>query len=518
MSAPVPAGTPPPPIGASVEIQFGVAWDPTAQGDSALDLDLACSVFDACGLMLDTCFYNNLSALGGAIVHSGDSRDGMASGIDEAVYIRLGGLPAHAMAAVVSVHCFEHGSFANVESSICYINVNGQPYAQHPIGVLGNATSGIVMTLTRQRDGTWVPSFQSVPLADPIRTPLDALPSMLAHLRIDPETQRELQQRQPVYRMSKGDQLRIPANMHTVGVGLGWDSHVDVDASAICLDAKGVLQDLVYYGQLQGLANSIRHSGDNRTGEGAGDDEVIGVDLGRIPPHVTHLFFVVNVYSSGHNFRSVHGEYCRLMSMTRGQPSREFCRAGEMDNGGLNGFIFAVLYRDFKMPQWWQYAAVGEHASGNVAKDLVDECQDWQRRQFNGQLKPPPSCVTAKGSLPRTMGPRTCRVVGARNLKACDSNGLSDPYVKVFAMPGHTQIGKTEVVKKTLTPTFKNASFKLPERCEGLEFIVMDKDTFFDDKIGVASLTGSKFAAGQYSLSLNDGSPNPSGMLLVELF
>ena len=79
----------------------------------------------------------------------------------------------------------------------------------------------------------------------------------------------------------------------------------DVDGSVALFDDGGRPVDSVWYGQLSSRCGSVTHSGDNLTGVGAGDDEVITVNLAKIPLHVHHLLFAVTVYSSNVSFCQV---------------------------------------------------------------------------------------------------------------------------------------------------------------------------------------------------------------------
>ncbi len=100
-------------------------------------------------------------------------------------------------------------------------------------------------------------------------------------------------------------------------VGLGWDeakkpskgllsgllgggaAAIDCDASVVMLDQKEKLtrkERLVYFGNLQSPDGSVKHSGDNRTGDGEGDDEQIQLDLSKVPSDVSKIVFVVNIY------------------------------------------------------------------------------------------------------------------------------------------------------------------------------------------------------------------------------
>ena len=105
-------------------------------------------------------------------------------------------------------------------------------------------------------------------------------------------------------------------------VGLGWDpakksgffakllasDSIDLDASCLLLDAGGNVQDQIWFRQLKSKCGSIVHTGDNLTGEGDGDDEVIKVNLGQLPSNVEHIAFTVNSFS-GQSFNDVDNAF-----------------------------------------------------------------------------------------------------------------------------------------------------------------------------------------------------------------
>merc|ERR1712187_454984 len=100
--------------------------------------------------------------------------------------------------------------------------------------------------------------------------------------------------------MEKGSVLDLPKELAGITVGLGWDvdqGEVDLDVSAVILDARGKDLEAVFFGRLESDEHGIRHSGDNLTGEGDGDDEQIIVSLNSIGPEVHQVFFCINIYS-----------------------------------------------------------------------------------------------------------------------------------------------------------------------------------------------------------------------------
>jgi len=101
-----------------------------------------------------------------------------------------------------------------------------------------------------------------------------------------------------------------------IAVGAGWDvgasKRVDVDLSVVLYDASGLRElDMVNFHKRSG--QGLRHMGDNRTGAGSGDDEVVYIDLAAIPSSTEHIFILLNVFSPpGSTFLDVPNLGCRL--------------------------------------------------------------------------------------------------------------------------------------------------------------------------------------------------------------
>ncbi|WP_455809578.1 TerD family protein [Pseudomonas koreensis] len=166
-----------------------------------------------------------------------------------------------------------------------------------------------------------------------------------------------------------------------VSMGLGWDPEkasgffgkllgggggdIDLDASCIMLDADKKPLDLVWFRQLQSRDGAIQHSGDNRTGEGAGDDETISVDLERLPATVKYLVFTVNSFT-GQNFEKVANAYCRIVDLGS---RNELGRFDLSEKGQHTGVVMSYLART---PAGWDFTAVGQVTNGRTADDLVE--------------------------------------------------------------------------------------------------------------------------------------------------
>jgi tellurium resistance protein TerZ len=139
---------------------------------------------------------------------------------------------------------------------------------------------------------------------------------------------------------------------------------IDLDASGLLFDAAGQLVDQVWFKQLTSSDGSIRHTGDNLTGDGEGDDESIKVDLTRVPARVTTIVFTVNSFT-GQDFSQIENAFCRLVDETS---EAEIARYDLTGSGRHTAQIMAKLIRD---GDGWTMIAIGAPASGRTFRDLL---------------------------------------------------------------------------------------------------------------------------------------------------
>ncbi|MDI9979808.1 TerD family protein [Rhodococcus sp. IEGM 1307] len=168
-------------------------------------------------------------------------------------------------------------------------------------------------------------------------------------------------------------------NLTAVAVGLGWDARsttghdFDLDASALVTgESKRVLSDqhFVFYNNLRSPDGSIEHTGDNLTGDGDGDDEVINVDLKAVPPNVTNIFFPVSIHDAqqrGQSFGQVTNAFIRVVDRSTGN---ELVRYDLTEDASIEtAMVFGELYRHGGE---WKFRAIGQgYASGlaGIARD-----------------------------------------------------------------------------------------------------------------------------------------------------
>lgn len=182
--------------------------------------------------------------------------------------------------------------------------------------------------------------------------------------------------------LSKGGNVSLTKeapNLTAVAVGLGWDvrsttgADFDLDASAIATgEDKKVLSDkhFVFFNNLKSPEGSIEHTGDNLTGDGDGDDEVINVDLAGTPPTISNIFFPVSIYDAdgrGQSFGQVQNAYIRVLDRANG---KELARYDLSEDASTEtAMVFGELYRNGGD---WKFRAIGQgYASGlsGIARD-----------------------------------------------------------------------------------------------------------------------------------------------------
>jgi stress response protein SCP2 len=166
-----------------------------------------------------------------------------------------------------------------------------------------------------------------------------------------------------------------------VKMALGWDPirvhgprgprklDIDLDASALVY-SRDKLVDAAHFHQLSSRSGAVRHSGDNVTGGGDGDDETITVDLARLPQQVTAVVFVVTSYA-GHTFERVRKAFWRMVDGVSGAQLAH----GDLSAGGAHtGMIVAKVYRDGSS---WRVAAIGAPIQANHPVEAVEQVRRY---------------------------------------------------------------------------------------------------------------------------------------------
>lgn len=178
-------------------------------------------------------------------------------------------------------------------------------------------------------------------------------------------------------KLSKNKSLSLTKDndkLKRVQICLGWDTgereNFDLDASLFMLNTKGIVnneKDFVFYNNLKSSCGSVRHTGDNRTGGGDdSDDEVIEVDLKKVPSNVERLVAVVTIHEAEkrkQHFGKVKNSFIRIVN----QDSEEEILRFDLDEDSKNetAMIFGEIQRD---GDDWKFKALGQGVKGGLEK------------------------------------------------------------------------------------------------------------------------------------------------------
>lgn len=183
--------------------------------------------------------------------------------------------------------------------------------------------------------------------------------------------------------LAKGQKIELKKEagigLSRIVMGLGWDQKkakgflslfsapkdIDLDASCLLFDEAKNLVDTVWFRQLRSADGSIKHTGDNLTGAGEGDDEQIKINLASLPAKVKQLMFTINSFS-GQTFEAIDNAYCRIVNEEDG---KELARYNLSSGGRYTAQIMAKLYLE---NDEWQMQAIGEPANGRTFHDMMD--------------------------------------------------------------------------------------------------------------------------------------------------
>ncbi len=182
--------------------------------------------------------------------------------------------------------------------------------------------------------------------------------------------------------LQKGGNLSLSKtdpSLTNILIGLGWDERstdgagFDLDASAFLLTASGKVRgdaDFIFYNQLKSTDGSVEHTGDNRTGQGDGDDESMKVDLSKVPAEITKVAFTVTIHDADarrQNFGQVANAFIRVVNDITGTEIVRYDLAE--DYSTETAMVFGELYRH---NEEWKFRAVGQGYAGGL-KAMCDQ-------------------------------------------------------------------------------------------------------------------------------------------------
>jgi tellurium resistance protein TerZ len=181
-------------------------------------------------------------------------------------------------------------------------------------------------------------------------------------------------------KLEKGQRINLEksngSKLQNLCVGVNWGAiekkgfwgnkqmeAVDLDASCATFDDNNNVLEVIYFGNLQSQNRSIMHSGDDLTGDMGGDDgldnEVITVDLAKLPPNVSKIAFVLNSFR-GHDFKTIPFASIRIYEGTPSRVNEVFATYDIANDKTFAGSVSMVMGVFYKRNGEWKFNAIGE--------------------------------------------------------------------------------------------------------------------------------------------------------------
>jgi stress response protein SCP2 len=357
-------------------------WQP---GAGVPDVDASALLLQGNGRVAsdeDFVFYNQSVHVSGAVRHAGKS------GGTDTVDVTLTAVP-QPVERIVLAASVDGGSFGQVPGLVLEIIDASSGAALASFAMSAQNETAFVSGELYRRDGAWkfravgqgydtglaglamdfgisVSDEPAAPAASPV-PPAPAAPAAPATTVVNLDKGR--------VSLVKGARVSLVKTgapvLTRVAMGLGWDpapgtKKVDLDASCIAFDANGRQLEIVWFMHLSEFRGALKHSGDNVTGMGEGDDERIIVDLSALPDNVHSLVFTITSFR-GQKFTEIAQASCRLVDEASGQ---ELVRYELSQSEPRTGVVMAMLRRTG--PATWEMRAIGEFHDGKTVKKLVE--------------------------------------------------------------------------------------------------------------------------------------------------
>ena len=362
-------------------VGIGLGWDVNSSGMFGRSFDLDAWVLTVNQKKLNEVtpklvYYWNKTAFKKAILHMGDNLTGAGDGDDETIKIDLTQIPENYDTIIigVTIYCAKSKgqSFKDIKNTFIRIysdiDKHNQPeickYSDTFIDNCEAYATMIFGMLVRTQYG-WI--FKTIGSGIDI----DSITAVKNINIINSILEKE--KKNMAVSLSKGGKVSLAkaaadagvTSLKAVGVGLGWDTNrydggdqFDLDASAFLQGANRKVRrdtDFIFYNNL--IANGVEHTGDNRTGDGEGDDELIKITLDQVDPDVDYISFTVTIDKAAErhqNFGMVENAYIRIFDLETGT---EIIRYDLSEDYSIQtALVVGELYRK---DGDWKFNAIG---------------------------------------------------------------------------------------------------------------------------------------------------------------
>eukprot|EP00930_Biecheleria_cincta_P069013 TRINITY_DN5680_c0_g1_i1.p1 TRINITY_DN5680_c0_g1~~TRINITY_DN5680_c0_g1_i1.p1 ORF type:complete len:527 (+),score=93.45 TRINITY_DN5680_c0_g1_i1:88-1668(+) len=347
--------------------RYGVAitWD-NVNNKRAVDLDIQALIVDDRGVIRDAVYYNNLMAMSGSVMHSGDETTGAAGGYDEMIWVTLPKLPPQIRIVIFIVAASGDGSLSDAEDGQIHLveEYVGQTRKSFKVERSRADVDVVGMMEKAPISGKW--SYHQVEVhAEDGDHFMDILEPTIGDLirKVIPTAPK---QQTLSFQMRKGAIVDLPMSglqrlffSISVSMAKGQES-VDLDIAAVFMNKENKSIGCCYFDKT--LLWGVTHSGENDC------DEDISVDLRQVPKKVDQIFIVVNLTGAkgSVSFNKLAGAFCKVTDQNLKDIANFNLKNETADEG--KGLVVCRLWRVEKR---WELQALGRFCKGSTWKGCV---------------------------------------------------------------------------------------------------------------------------------------------------
>ena len=350
----------------------GLGWDFTWR--ESFDLDASVTGFDIKNNVVEFIYFSHKTGLNGSVVHFGDNLTGEGSGDDEVIQIFLNNVPENVHYLTVTINSYTGNSLVKAKKAFIRLYTQKEKIGKYLLNRTKDCVGLLLGVFERDpRLNIWYFRVMADPIeGKKVTDSKESLQKLLGSYSINNyniEDENKYKHPFPDEELFKlHDWIKVDAKF--IYVGLGWNLqkgfNFDLDASILTFDEKNNLHEIIYHKNLQSKNGSIIHKGDNKTGEGEGDDEILTIDFNKIDNNISIIAVIINSFK-GNSIINVKDAFIRLYDSDK--PIGINILEEVPDCIGL----FLGLFR--KQNRNWYCEAVKEPIKGIIATESVNDVQ-----------------------------------------------------------------------------------------------------------------------------------------------
>ena len=350
-------------------VMVGLGWDFT--GGESFDLDASVTGFDFNYNVIESIYFNNKKGLNNSVIHYGDNQTGQGRGDDEVIRVNLIKVPPRVHFLAVTINSFKKNSLIRAKSAYIRLYTDTFGIGRYTLARTKDCI-GLLLGVFERDVNRNVWCFRV--MADPIHGNKVTLSYEDIKTLLGTYTMRNLDMvhrvnhplpGEPVIEFNKWIKL---ANRFTY-IGLGWNIQAglnyDLDASILSFDRRNTLMEIIFHKNLHSYDGSILHYGDNRTGLGEGDDEVLSIDFAKLDPNIFTMAVIINSFKEN-SLVNVFNAFIRLYDAQKPIGVHVF-----KDCPDCIGLCFGIFRKN--IDGVWYFTAVREIVQGNESSKSVND-------------------------------------------------------------------------------------------------------------------------------------------------